>query len=210
MRVYDCSVPLHERMVIYPGDPPFRCELLSDVSQGETSTVHQLLLGTHTGTHVDAPAHLFPHAPTIDLLPVETWLGQARVVAVPAQVCVTAADLRHLDLNGCTRLFIRTANSLLWASHKHFFVKDHVYLDAEAADYLAEQGLLLVGFDYLSVDQYGDPTLPAHRRLLGRGIPIVESLDLSQVRPGDYQLVCAPLALTNTEAAPARVFLLEE
>jgi arylformamidase len=197
-------------MVTYPGDPPFRRQLLPDASQGETPVVHQLSLGTHTGTHMDAPAHLFPQAATIDQLPMETWLGQVRVVALTAQICVTAAELRAPDLNGCTRLFIRTANSLLWASHKHCFVRDYMYIDAEAADYLAEQRLLLVGFDYLSVDQYGDPRLPAHRRLLRGGTPIVESLDLSQVRPGDYQLVCAPLPLAAGEAAPARVFLLEE
>jgi len=129
-------------------------------------------------------------------------------VAVSAQHGVAVEELRSFNLKGCTRLFIKTANSELWARHIRCFVKGHIYLTEDAAHYLCEQGILLLGFDYLSVDRYADPSLPAHRILLGHGIPIVESLNLSQVSPGEYQLVCAPLLLAGAEAAPARVFLL--
>ncbi|MDZ7294968.1 MAG: cyclase family protein [candidate division KSB1 bacterium] len=210
MRVYDCSVALKEGVVIYPGDPPFRAEWLDDGVAGGGGRLRRLSMSTHTGTHVDAPAHVFPGGRTLDQFPLDVWLGQVRIAAVPSKCHVTAEDLRRVDLEGCTRVFIKTSNSLLWDAHVRFFVKDYVYLAPDAARYLADLGLVLLGFDYLSVDKFGDQSLPAHKILLGQGIPIVEALNLAAVTPGDYEVVCAPLLLAEAEGAPARVFLLEE
>ncbi len=210
MRIYDCTLTLKQGVVVYPGDPPFTSELVTEDGVGGECRIRRLSMGSHTGTHIDAPAHLLPGGRTLEQFPLQLWLGPVRVVAVASEREVKAEDLGRADPRGCTRLFIKTQNSTLWNDCPHLFVKDHVYLSAEAARYLAGLQLLLVGFDYLSVDRYGDHTLPAHHILLEQGIPIVEGLNLASVRPGDYQLVCAPLCLAHAEAAPARVFLLEE
>jgi arylformamidase len=87
------------------------------------------------------------------------------------------------------------------------FQEDHLYLSGDAAAYLAQAGLKLVGFDYLSVDRYGVPDYPAHHALLEAGVVIVEALDLSEVEPGEYDMTCLPLRVAGGDGAPARVIL---
>ena len=134
-------------------------------------------LTTHTGTHVDAPAHFVAGGATVDALPLEILIGKARVVEIPARERVERGDLEALDLRDDLRVLLKTRMSgqLLKAG----FQEDHVYLTGDAAPYLAQAGLKLVGFDYLSIDRFGAADFPAHHALLGAGVVIVEGLDLS-------------------------------
>jgi len=84
---------------------------------------------------------------------------------------------------------------------------DHVYLTKDAAHYLAQARLKLVGFDYLSVDRHGSVDFPTHAALLGAGVVLVEGLDLSEVEPGEYDMTCLPLRVAGGDGAPARVIL---
>lgn len=97
----------------------------------------------------------------------------------------------------------KTPNSRLWERDE--FSEDFVALDGEAARALVAGGVRLVGIDYVSI---GDEE--AHRVLLGAGVVAVESLDLREVEPGEYRLICAPLKLAGAEGAPARVLLLRD
>jgi arylformamidase len=87
------------------------------------------------------------------------------------------------------------------------FQEDYVYLTADAASYLVQAGLKLVGIDYLSVDRFGSADYPAHQTLLEAGVIVVEGLDLSEVGPGDYDMICLPLRIAGGDGAPARVVL---
>ncbi len=87
------------------------------------------------------------------------------------------------------------------------YQEDHLYLTVDAAHYLAQAGLKLVGFDYLSIDRSGSADFPAHHALLGAGVVVVEGLDLSEVEPGEYDMACLPLRVGGGDAAPARVVL---
>jgi len=202
--VYDVTVPLVPGLPVYPGDPPFEIEPLQRLGSAPFS-LSRMSLATHTGTHVDAPAHFLPGGATIDSLPLEILLGKARVVEIPARERIDRADLEPRDLRDDLRILLKTRMS--GQMLKPGFQEDHLYLSGDAAAYLAQAGLKLVGFDYLSVDRYGAPDYPAHHALLEAGVIIVEGLDLSEVEPGEYDMACLPLRVADGDGAPARVIL---
>lgn len=203
-RIYDVTVPLASGMLAYPGDPPFEIEPVHEVGEAPFS-LSRMVLTTHSGTHVDAPAHFLAGGATIDQLPLEILLGKARVVELSTRERVDRADLEALDLADDLRVLLKTRMSgqMLKAGYQ----EDHLYLTVDAAHYLAQAGLKLVGFDYLSVDRFGSADFPAHHALLEAGVVLVEGLDLSEVEAGEYEMSCLPLRVGGGDAAPARVVL---
>ena len=203
-RIYDVTVPLAPGMLSYPGDPPFEIEPVHELG-GAPFTLSRMVLTTHSGTHVDAPAHFLAGGATVDQLPLEILLGKARVVELSTRERVDRADLEALDLADDLRVLLKTRMSgqMLKAGYQ----EDHLYLTVDAARYLAQAGLKLVGFDYLSVDRFGSADFPAHHALLEAGVVLVEGLDLSEVEAGEYEMSCLPLRVGGGDAAPARVVL---
>jgi arylformamidase len=201
---HDVTVPLAPGMLAYPEDPPFSLEAVQRLGSAPCS-VSRMSLSTHTGTHVDAPAHFLVEGATVDRLPLEILMGKARVVEVLARERVERADLESHDLRDDLRLLLKTRMS--GQILRHPFQEDHVYLSRDAAVYLAQAGIKLVGFDYLSIDRFGAHTFPAHHVLLEAGVVILEGLDLSEVVPGEYDMACLPLRVAGGDGAPARVVL---
>jgi arylformamidase len=208
MPLLDVTLPLDARLPIWPANPPFDLTPVKRIADGASSNVSRLTLGTHTGTHIDAPRHMIDGAPTLDQLPLEVLVGPARVVAVDTD---RAIELRHVTgdaLQGSTRILFKTRNSTFWGSPQ--FRTDFVFLTEEAARALVEAGVRLVGIDYLSIEEYKKPGAPAHKALLSAGVVIVEGLDLSQAEAGPYDLMCLPIAVAGADGAPARVLLRRE
>ena len=206
MRLIDVSVRLSEATPTFPGNPAFACEPVKRIARGDSANVTALHLGTHTGTHVDAPRHFFDARPGVDTLPLDLLIGRATVVDIAGpRRGIGAADLAHEDLRGCTRVLLKTANSALWQSAG--FHQDFAYLDESGARFLVERGVRLVGIDYLSIEQFKRPGAPVHHLLLERGVVIVEGLDLGAVRAGTYEMMCLPLDIAGADGAPARVVL---
>lgn len=206
MPLIDVSLRLTARLPTYPGNPPFEFKPVKRISSGDSSNVSAVDMGTHTGTHVDAPRHFFPDRPGVDSLPLDVLIGPARVVHVPHCRGVGAHELEQAGLDGATRVLIRTDNSERWATAEGFD-PEFDYLAADGARYLVEHGVRLVGVDYLSVERFKQPGAPTHHELLGAGVVIIEGLDLSSVAPGLYELMCLPLKIGDADGAPARVVL---
>jgi arylformamidase len=206
MTLIDVSLPLWAHLPNYPGNPPFLLIPLKRIAEGDSSNVSGLQLGTHTGTHVDAPRHFLDDQPAVDALPLEVLIGPARLVHLGHRRAIERVDLEALDLTGVSRLLIRTDNSDTWATAQAFDPA-FVYLSPAGAAFLVEQGIRLVGVDYLSVERYKQPGAPTHHALLGSGVVVIEGLDLSQAPPGDYELFCLPLRIADADGAPARVVL---
>jgi arylformamidase len=207
-RIYDISVPLSNGAVIYPGNPEIRIAPHSELSRGASSNTSSISLGSHSGTHVDAPRHFFDAGSTVDRLPLNALLGPARVVAFGDDVMsVTAAHLHAQSLQNVERVVIRTRNSAFVNDPE--FHRDFTFVAPDGAEYLASLGVKLVGVDYYSVEQFRSGHHRTHRTLLERGIVIVEGLDLSEVPPGDYELICLPLRLEGLDGAPARAILVQ-
>lgn len=208
MALFDVSVRLSEGVPTFPGNPAFSCEPVKQVSQGDSANVTLVRLGTHTGTHVDAPRHFFDGAPGVDGLPLDVLIGRARVVEIPGpRRGIEAADLDGRTPAGEARVLLKTGNSALWRSSE--FHRDFAFLAESGARLLLDRGVRLVGIDYLSIEEFKKPGAPVHHLLLAQGVVIVEGLDLSAVRAGSYEMYCLPLDIAGADGAPARVVLRE-
>jgi arylformamidase len=202
----DISVPVRNGMVHWPGDPPFHIERATDQEKGDTATVSRMTLGVHTGTHMDAPLHFIRNARSIDTMPIDATVGPARVIPIRDTNSITREELIGHKISAGQRILFRTANSeRSWNSDN--FDENFVYISQDAARYLAECGVRMVGVDYLSVGGFRKDGTETHQALLGAGIWIIEGLNLNGVEPGDYELFCLPLRLMGAEGAPARAIL---
>lgn len=205
--IYDVTVPIRNTMPVWPGDPPVRLTAKSHQSRDKTHTVQltSIEMGSHTGTHIDAPFHMIENGKRLDEIPLETFTGKATVFEISATRSIRRADLSALNWHGVERVLFKTDNSKHWQDGK--FYEEFVYLDPEGAEFLVQQGLRLVGIDYLSIDNFRSESHPSHFVLLKKNIPILEGLNLSAVPPGEYTLTALPLKLTDADGAPARVIL---
>jgi arylformamidase len=205
-RLVDVSVPLQPGIATYPGNPEFELQPIKRVAAGESSNVSRLVMGTHTGTHVDAPRHFFDDRAGVDALALDLLIGPAQVVDVPLSGGITEEHLSGAGLGEPPRVLLRTPNSALWNSAGGFH-QDYTYLTEGAARYLVARGIKVVGVDYLSVEQFRKPGAPAHQALLADNVVIIEGLNLSDAEPGQYEMYCLPLRVTGADGAPARVVL---
>ena len=207
-RIWDVSVPVRHGGLVYPGNPPISITAVQSITQGDTANVSRIDLGSHTGTHVDAPLHFMDGGAGVDELPLDVLVGPARLIAFGDDVmAVGEAELRQHDLHGVTRLLIKTRNSAWLASGSAEFHPDFTHVAPDGADYLVSIGVRLVGVDYLSVEQFRSPHHRTHKTLLSNGVVIVEGLVLTEPPPGDYELYCLPMLLAGIDGAPARAVL---
>ncbi len=204
-KIYDITVPLSSEVPTYPGDPPFEVTFTHKIADGQPFNVSRITLGAHSGTHVDAPYHFLADGATVEQLPLEMLLGKCRVVELMTREKVQRSDLEALDLRDDLRVLLKTRMS--GQLRQPVFQEDFVYLTEDAATYLAQVGIKLVGIDYLSIDKFGSTDYPAHRALLETGVVIIEGLDLSEVEPGEYDMICLPLRIVGLDGSPARVIL---
>lgn len=209
MPIHDISLPISEAMVIWPGDPAVSISQPRHLDRGDNATVSMLELGAHTGTHVDAPAHFIRGGTGIDTLDLNILIGQALVVEEMNAPMLSAAVLQRLSIPAdAERILFKTRNSELWAKGMKEFSRDFVGISEDGAGWLVDQGVKLVGIDYLSVAPY-KKSKETHEVLLGAGVIIIEGLDLHGIKPGQYQLVCLPLKIIGIEGAPARAVLID-
>lgn len=208
MAIYDATLPIEEGMITFPGDPLFRMEKFLDTSSGDAFNLSILHIGTHTGTHVDPPAHYIKGGASVDELPLDALIGPGLVLGLPDCRCIDADILRKASLQNHKRVFFKTDNSSR-LSHKTFR-EDFVHLSEDGASYLVEAGVRLVGTDYLSIERFGNVGAPVHHILLAAGIVIVETLNLKDVPVGPCEVYCLPLRVRQGDGAPARVLIRTE
>ena len=204
-KIYDVTVPLSPDVPTFPGDPPFGVTFTHRIDDGQPFNVARISLGTHSGTHVDAPYHFLADGATVEQLPLEILLGKCRVVALMVREKIQRSDLEALELRDDLRVLLKTRMS--GQLRQPSFQEDFVYLTEDAATYLAQVGIKLVGIDYLSIEKFGSTDYPAHHVLLEAGVVIIEGLDLSEVEPGEYDMTCLPLRIVGVDGSPARVIL---
>jgi arylformamidase len=204
----DVSVPLRSGMVHWPDNPPVRIERMLDIDCGDVANVSKISMGSHTGTHMDAPLHFVGEGKGLDEMPLDATIGRARVIETDDPESVKPCDLRRHGISSGERVLFKTRNSTrAWRTDA--FVEDFVYISQEAARYLAAWQIRTVGIDYLSVGGFLRDGVETHRALLEAGIWVIEGLDLSRVEPGEYDLICLPLKVERGDGAPARAVLRE-
>lgn len=208
MRIYDVSVPIRSGMVVWPGDADVVVETVRSQADGNRANVSAARLGLHTGTHVDAPCHFIAGAAGVDSLALDALIGPAWVAELATAGPITGRDLTGIGVpEDVERLLLKTPNSALW--ERPAFCPDFAHLTPDAARWVVERGILLVGVDYLSVEAFmGDGS--THEILLGAGVVVLEGLNLSEVSSGWYSLYCLPLKVEGSDGAPARAVLVAE
>ncbi len=204
MEIYDISHTLCNGIAVWPGDPEFRHSLAMRVAEGGSANVSAVNMCVHTGTHIDVPLHVddagFDAADTA----LSPYIGPARVIEVASQRSIRISDLTELDWEGVERVLFKTRGSSL---PERCFDGNYVCIEEDAARFLGQKGILLVGTDAPSVDGFHDKDLPSHRILLQLGIVILESARLDHVPPGNYELICLPLKLAGSDGSPVRAIL---
>lgn len=193
---------------VYEGDAPMKFEFLKDMRKGDGLTLSAYALGAHSGTHVDAPMHFILGGASVDQVPLDALMGRARVIEIADSVqAIDAAELARHEWKGAERVIFRTRSARGGWMDSAAFHRDFVYVAPDAAQLLADAGVKLVGIDYISAEQFGAPEPRTHRILLGKGIAVVEGLQLRSVPPGDYDVVILPMKVAGHDGAPARAIL---
>jgi len=211
MNIIDISIPLSEKTPVWEGDKGISVPRVAKIEEGSDFNVSRIELGVHAGTHIDAPYHVFKNGSTVDQIPLGNLIGRVQVVEIPDGISVINKNcLMNLDFqDGIDRILFKTSNSIYWETDPFSFNKEYVAINSEGAEYLANMDLRLVGVDYFSVSSYDDLKQP-HLILLERGIILLENIDLRQVVPEIYQLICLPLKIIDTDGAPVRVVLISD
>lgn len=206
MTAIDISVPVFNGM-LHPGRQPEQ-RFIERIDQGDPGNVSRWYMGAHTGTHVEAPLHTNEEGASIDAMPLDVFVGPARVLDLTGvESEITAADLEAAGLGEETRVLLKTTNSER-VLHGTEAPATWVGLAPEGAELLVERGVKLVGVDFYTVETPGrDKSFDSHYILSAAGIATIEQVDLTHAPAGVYELICLPVPISGAEAAPARAVL---
>jgi arylformamidase len=204
VQIFDISQTLEEGMPVWPGDPEFRRKPAARIRDGEPANVLAIHMGTHTGTHIDAPLHVDDSGTDAVGIPVRHFIGPARVVQISTGASIKATGLASLDWKGVERVLFKTRSGSIPPKS---FDPSFVWLTEDASEFLVGKGLLLVGTDAPSIDPFASTELSAHKMLIRGGVAILEGVRLDAVPPGDYSLVCLPLKIAGADGSPVRAIL---
>jgi len=206
-KIIDISLPLKPDIPVWPDSIGFHITPTKTLEAGDEANLSRLECDVHVGTHIDAPGHFIKGGNAVEQIDLDNLIGPAWVAFLPDVKAVTADDLNKLELSAeIRRLLLKTRNSELWARGETEFKKDFVALTPDAAQWIVDKGINLIGIDYLSIQCFGDSPL-THRILLESDVIILEGLNLCGVHSGIYELICLPLNLVGAEGAPARAVL---
>ena len=197
-------------MPVYPGDPSPSFESYSTLQKDGVSLT-KITMGSHTGTHVDAPRHFIRDGIGIDRIPLNKLIGEAYVADLskkPIGSGITSKDLRReleTEIASDDIVAIYTGCSEHWGDKS--INRDYTYLTEDAADYLVSKKVRAVGIDFLSVEKFKATEHVVHKTLLGNGIFIIESLSnaLNQFVGQRILMICMPIKLRDGDGAPSRV-----
>jgi arylformamidase len=212
MKIWDISRMLSNDLAEWPGDEPFHFKLTKEISKGTTVNLGAISMSVHNGTHADARFHFEANGDSIEKAPLEVYLGSAVVVDLTESFSrsrekhlITLEDLRpHAEeIAETSRILIKTGR---W-SNSAIFPNQIPVIAADVPSWLQKNGVKVLGLDMPSVDEIDSKSLPNHHALAAAGIAIVESLDLSQVGPGIYNLAALPVKIAGGDGAPMRAVL---
>ncbi len=204
----DMTHTITPEIPVYPGTPvPSLSPACTFTRDGFRETL--LTFSSHTGTHMDAPAHLFQEGRTLDQMPMSQFSGRATVLDVSQEgPVITEAFLRsnYEAIHCADYILFYTGWEDHWGTER--FLEDTFPVpDEEAARYLVSRGLKGVGTDAISIDRMGDSRLPIHHILLKDSILSIENLCLKKVRGRkDFLFFALPMKFQDTDGAPVRAF----
>lgn len=199
-RWIDISQPLKNGIAEWPGDTPFSYEVAFSTADTGAVNIGKVTTSTHMGTHIDAPFHFDNNGLKVLDLPVDLFIGRARVIDVTGCLTVGREELEQIDFGGAERILLRTGSR----ENLNVFPEQFPVLRADIGPLLKERGVRLVGVEAPSVDPEDSKTMDAHHALNDNGVMILENIVLCNVPAGDYELIALPLALADGDGSPVR------
>ncbi len=201
LKIHDLTRPISQDMQVYPGDPHPKFESRATIKDNKVN-VTKITLGSHTGTHVYAPWHFLHVVNSIDMEPLDKFIGEAVIIDASGRNSIIADDFRGNDIRINDIVLINTGTG-----HRHI---DFAYIDVSAAEWMVEHRVKCVGIDTASVEKYGRKDAPVHKMLLAGKIGIIENLaNLKQFAGSRMFFVCLPLRLKGIDGSPARAILFD-
>jgi arylformamidase len=207
MKLFDISLSLSSRTIVWPDDSPVRIESAADMRKGDECNLSNFSMSAHLGTHIDAPLHFIKNGKSVESIGIDILCGNATVVHIPGKKIIGSRELEMAGINiGTVRLIIKTDNSSEENIARIDFNADYSALDRSGAEWIVSRGIRLAGIDYLSIARFENPA-DVHKVLLSKEIVILEGLRLAGIEPGEYELYCLPLPIVGIDGAPARTIL---
>lgn len=208
MKIHDISRVVRPGIPVWPGDTDFDFGFVARIADGASCNVGRVEMSVHTGTHIDAPLHFDDAGSDAAGVPLERYLGTCVVADVRPDNRGILPE--HLPegfgpvANAAGRVLLRS-----YAARPDAFDEAMAHATPELADWLAAHDVCLLGIDTDSMDAFESKELPAHNRLNGHGIAILEGIDLSKIDPGHYELIALPLRIEGADGSPVRAVLVE-
>jgi arylformamidase len=201
LKINDLTRTISPDMAVYPGDPQPEFDPYATI-KGNKANVTRIMLGSHTGTHVDAPWHFLQEGNSIDTEPLDKFIGEAVIIDASGRNSISANDFSGND--------IRSNDIVLISTNSGDRLTDFAYLEVSAAEWLVERGIKCVGIDTSSVEKYGRKDAPVHKMLLACNVGIIENLaNLKPFAGSRMFFVCLPLPLKGIDGSPARAVLFD-
>ena len=203
----DVTATVSNGMVHWPDNVPVSITRSSVIGEaGAVANVSAITMSVHTGTHLDAQRHFYKNGDDIMKVDINALIGPAKVFHIDTDnEEITYSHIKDLPIEKGDRVLFRTRNSDSdWETEA--FKEDYVRLSPDAAKYLVECQVRCVGVDYLSVAG-GERGSEVHKMLLGVPIHVIEGLKLGKIQPGEYEMICLPMKVKDTDGAPSRVIL---
>jgi arylformamidase len=203
-KIIDISMDLNEKTVVWTADP--KPKLIPILRQPKDQCNFTWLdFGAHAGTHVDAPYYLFADKWTSDKIPFDRLIGRCQVIDMTGvNDMITDVDFKNIKITTHIVL-IKTKNSY---NEMISYNPAHIAMTSSAAQYLMDQGVYTIGFDYQSFERDGKNEL--HGLLMARDVISIDNLRLAQTEQGEYNFICLPIKVTGIDAGPARAILVTD
>ncbi len=203
MHLWDISPPVSGRSPAFPGDTPYSQRWVARLAPGCPVNVSAVTTSPHVGAHADAPLHYADDGAAIGALDLAPYLGACRVIhALDCGALITVAHLAHAAHGLPPRVLVRTC-----ARAPVDWVDDFTAFAPATIEWLAAQGVRLVGLDTASIDPASSKELPSHQAVRRLDLRVLENLVLDEVPEGDYELIALPLRWVEADASPVRAIL---
>jgi arylformamidase len=205
MTIYDITRTVSPGTHVWPGDNSFGVAHVMRRSEGSSVNLTALTMSAHTGTHADAYYHYDDEGAHPLAMPLDAYLGSARVVTVDkTEGELYPGDFEHTSLEGVQRILVHSHVSDL---NDDQWPEAFPYLSVELIEWLSERDVRLIGLDSPSVDAFDSKELPCHHTLKRLNMVNLETLQLRGVPDGDYELIALPLKLDLACGSPVRAIL---
>jgi arylformamidase len=202
LKIHDLTRTISQDMPVYPGDPKPKFDPYATIKDNNNANITRISVGSHTGTHVDAPWHFLQEGNSIDMEPLDKFIGEAAIIDASGKNSITAEDFSGYDIRSNDIILIYTGTGDRRT--------DFAYVDISAAEWMVEHEIKCVGIDTASVEEYGKKDAPVHKMLLARNVGIIENLaNLKQFAGSRMFFVCLPLPLKGIDGSPARAVLFD-